>query len=354
MFVITGGGTGGHLAIAKVLATTLHTKNIPCIYIGSNIGQDRLWFANSEIFENVYFLDSTGVVNKKGFAKIKALYKAYKACIDARKICRQHNANAVISVGGFSAAGASIAALTLKIPLFIHEQNASFGTLNKILRPFAKNVFGAFPHKSKNFVQCAYPIRAEFFAYARIRKEIKTILFLGGSQGAKTINNLALALAPKFLESGLKVIHQCGKADAKRVEIAYKEAGILEKIEFFDFSHNLIEKLIQSDVCISRAGASSVWESCANGLPCFFVPYPYAHKDHQYFNALWFKERNLAGLCRESQNIGELEASILEFLGFLDSSADGIKNIEHISKKLCESISSDGSDEIVRLIESGL
>lgn len=358
MFAITGGGTGGHLAIAKALALELKARNLPCVYIGSTLGQDKLWFgessasnANEALFVKTYFLQSTGVVNKRGLAKLGALLKVANATKLARKIFKIHNVRAVISVGGFSAAGASIGALICRIPLFIHEQNAMSGSLNKILSPFAKAVFGSFPQehtgffKARNFVQCAYPIRKEFFVKARVREKIDSVLFLGGSQGARTINNLALELAPKLLELGIKVFHQCGKNDFERVKEAYAKQGILERVNAFSYNPNLVELMERSDVCISRSGASSVWETCANGLPCFFVPYPYAHKNHQYFNALEFQKKGLAEICTEDKLDS---AKVLIFLQNLKP------KISQISQILHSATSPNGAKEIITQIESVL
>lgn len=370
MFVITGGGTGGHLAIAKALAIELKARNIPCVYIGSTLGQDRLWFGktstdntnntsntgstdstNEALFIKTYFLESTGVVNKRGLAKLGALLKVANVTLQVCKIFKEHNVRAVISVGGFSAAGASIGALVCRIPLFIHEQNAMSGSLNKILSPFAKEVFSSFPQsdtglfKARSFVQCAYPIRKEFFTKARVREKIDSVLFLGGSQGARAINDLALELAPKLLEQGIKISHQCGKSDFERVKESYAKQGILERVNAFSYNPNLVELMAQSDVCISRSGASSVWETCANGLPCFFVPYPYAHKNHQYFNALEFQKKGLAEICTQDR----LDSA--KVLAFLQNLAPKISQISQI---LQSTTSPNGAKEIVTKIESVL
>ena len=343
MLAITGGGTGGHLAIAKALAQELSKRQIPCIYIGSLTGQDRMWFERSDLFSAVYFLDSTGVVNKRGLARLAALHRIYKAARECRRIFARHSVRAVISVGGFSAAGASLATLGSKIQLFIHEQNAISGALNKLLAPFATQIFGSFAPLSKNFYRCDYPVREEFFGRARTRTEIRTILFLGGSQGARAINDIALTLAPSLLARGLRIIHQCGARDEERVRESYAREGILERVELFAFSPVLIDFLAQSDVCISRAGAGSVWENCANGLPCFFIPYPFAAKDHQYHNALEFANANLAQACRESSLDSE------QILAFLDALSP---RLAQVSQTLQGKISPNGAQTIIsRVLE---
>ncbi len=284
MIALTGGGTGGHLAIARALKEVFIERGIPLLYIGSTSGQDRSWFGNDEGFEKRYFLPSGGVVDKRGLRRIKALTHIFDLSLHARTILKKHDVKGVVSVGGYSAAPASLAALTLNIPLFIHEQNAHTGSLNKLLRPFSKRFFCSFmpPYDP-------YPVAEEFYRKRRIRKRIETIIFLGGSQGARQINDLAISLAPKLKDQGIHILHQCGSKDFTRVKKAYEELGV--EADLFDFSNEIATKMSQADLAISRAGASTLWELCANALPSLLLPYPYAAADHQRHNALFFVEK---------------------------------------------------------------
>ncbi len=345
MFAITGGGTGGHLAIAKALAEEITLQGHKAIYIGSNIGQDKIWFEHSPLFEQRYFLDSTGVVNKKGIDKIFAINKQIKAAWVCRKILKKHQVKCVISVGGFSAGGASMGAILCQIPLFIHEQNAVKGKLNEILTPFAKAIFGSFQNSSKNFIHTSYPVRQEFFSHSRVRTEIKHLLFLGGSQGAKAINDFAIQIAQEILNRGIKITHQCGTRDYERTKHAYEMLGILDKIDLFAFDNHLVTRLASADICIARAGASSLWEMSANGVIGVFIPYPYAAKDHQYYNALAFTQEGLGILMRESQIDAQ---KVYEFLEFLQQ--DG--NLAQKSQLLIDKITPNGAKEIVQHITS--
>jgi UDP-N-acetylglucosamine--N-acetylmuramyl-(pentapeptide) pyrophosphoryl-undecaprenol N-acetylglucosamine transferase len=134
---ITGGGTGGHLAIAAALLEALKQKGHEAIYIGSTSGQDRSWFGDETNFEKRYFLDTSGVVNRKYLGKVWALWKIFRAVITSRKILKRENIDAVVSVGGYSAAAATFAAYTKQVPFFIHEQNAVMGRLNTMMKPYA-------------------------------------------------------------------------------------------------------------------------------------------------------------------------------------------------------------------------
>lgn len=292
--VITGGGTGGHLSIAKALCEAAFKKGLKCLYIGSQSGQDKAWFENEPKFNKKFFLESGGVVDKKGFSRIKSLANIINLSFKARQILKDNEIKAVFSVGGYSAAPASFAALLTRTPLFIHEQNSKSGSLNRLLKPFAKGFYSAF---SKDFTP--YPVAQIFFDKARIRKDLKAVIFLGGSQGASFINDLALNLASKLDEKGIKIIHQSGENDYKKCVKFYEENGI--KADIFAFSKEIYEKMAAADLAISRAGASTLFELAANALPAVFIPYPYAAKNHQYFNAKFLLDKNLCQIFTQNE-----------------------------------------------------
>lgn len=445
--LITGGGTGGHLAIAQALAEELAKRkgqndNLgEVVYVGSISGQDKQWFgcgnlsagihlanvstplhcgahlgaphsqgknicqsdtsptsiveinkvaknantangdrANAKatdsseksIFSATYFLPTSGVVDKRGIAKILSLLHHLKSLKTIRAIFAKHDVKAVISVGGFSAAPASIGAIVFGKPLFIHEQNAIKGRLNALLSPFAKRVFSSF---GKNRVP--YPIKSQAREKARVRTEIKTIAFIGGSQGARTINHLAVSLAPTLLSLGFRIIHQCGQNELESTKAKYAEIGIgtcaqkeadskENKLELFGFSTDILSHLESADICIGRAGASSVWENAALGLPMIYVPYPYAASNHQVHNAEFFASKGLGLVLVESKNntsqkdaqekerkqaqkqaqIEAMKDRILEYISSFGSS-EGKNALESISKSLISLAKQDGAKLIV-------
>ncbi|WP_325099630.1 undecaprenyldiphospho-muramoylpentapeptide beta-N-acetylglucosaminyltransferase [Campylobacter sp. TTU_617] len=329
MIAITGGGTGGHLNIAKCLLQSAKKQNIECIYIGSTYGQDKLWFENELGFKAKYFLDSRGVVNQKKIAKIKSLFKILQLSFKCREIFKKHQIKAVFSVGGYSSAPASFGAIINHIPLFIHEQNSEKGALNSLLKPFSKAFFSAFEP-----IFCSYPVNEIFFKTARIRKELKTIIFLGGSQGASFINALALKLAPKLSKKNIKIIHQCGEKEFDFYQKAYEKLNI--KVDIFAFDKNIYTKIQEADLAISRSGASTLFELCANNIPTIFIPYPYAAKNHQFFNAKFLKDKNLCEVFLQSNlNEDRLLQTIL------------ILNLEQISTGLINILKPNGADELI-------
>jgi UDP-N-acetylglucosamine--N-acetylmuramyl-(pentapeptide) pyrophosphoryl-undecaprenol N-acetylglucosamine transferase len=304
---ITGGGTGGHLMIASALVEVATAQGHEVIFIGSTTGQDKKYFASHSAFSHVYFLQTTGVVNQKGFSKLKALFKVFKAFFISRGLLKKHNIKATYSVGGFSAAPASFASISRFIPLFIHEQNAVEGRLNSLLKPFAKRFISAY---DKNSPIKGYPVKDAFFQHSRVREELKTIIFLGGSHGAKAINDLALSVANKLKKRGIKIIHQAGENDYERVKAQYEKLNV--EVELYAFTKELHTLISNADLAVSRAGASTLWELCANGLPALFIPYPYAAGNHQFYNAEFIVDNNLGWCEKESDGLKNKLLSILK------------------------------------------
>jgi UDP-N-acetylglucosamine--N-acetylmuramyl-(pentapeptide) pyrophosphoryl-undecaprenol N-acetylglucosamine transferase len=328
---MTGGGTGGHLAIVKAVKERLEGEEL--VYIGSVGGQDRKWFGDDEDFSARYFLETKGVVNQGFAGKLYSVGLLIRGIARARQLLKEHRASVVFSVGGYSAAPAAVAAVLSGFPLVIHEQNAVSGSLNRLLRPYAKAFISSYDEASP---VKAYPVKEIFFEKARVRQELKTILFIGGSQGAVALNRLALELAPSLKERGIAIIHQAGERNIDAVRSAYEEMGI--EAEVFGFSDRIPELMERADFAVARAGASTLWELAANGLPTLFVPYPHAAGDHQYHNAQFLADRHLAWVIRES----ELEPGrVLDLMK---------QDLSVISRGLIDFTPREGAEEIAGIL----
>jgi UDP-N-acetylglucosamine--N-acetylmuramyl-(pentapeptide) pyrophosphoryl-undecaprenol N-acetylglucosamine transferase len=133
---------------------------------------------------------------------------------------------------------------------------------------------------------------------------------LGGSQGARAINDLALSVAQVLQKKEIHIIHQCGEADFERVTNAYKELGV--KAEVYGFTKEIPTLIARADLAVSRAGASTLWELCSNGLPALFIPYPYAAGDHQFYNAQFILQHNLGWCYREGEELRKHLLAILQ------------------------------------------
>ncbi|WP_279061912.1 glycosyltransferase, partial [Campylobacter lanienae] len=169
---------------------------------------------------------------------------------------------------------------------------------------------------------------------------LNTILFLGGSQGANFINNLALNLAKDLDKNGIKIIHQCGQKDYETIVEKYKELNI--KAEVFAFSKDIDLFMSRADFCISRAGASTIWELCAASLPTLFIPFPYAANNHQFYNAKFLNDQNAAMVLKEDEIDNKNLLNIIYNL-----------NLEGISQKLINLLNKNGSKVIIdRILEN--
>ena len=293
-------------------------------------GADREWFENYPKLYKTYFMDTRGVVNQNFIGKFISLFKIFKAFIKSIMIFREFKVSKVISVGGFSAAPASLATIFTNRELYIHEQNSVMGKLNQITSKMAKEVFSSYLNSSK---VKDYPIDSKFFLNSRIRKEIKTIIFLGGSQGATAINNFAITVAQSLKDKKISIIHQTGKNDFERVKKEYQKLDI--EVDIFSFSNNLLEKMDKADFAVSRSGASTLWELVALGIPTLFIPYPFAASNHQYYNAEYLAKKDLCFLKKEK----ELDKNY-----FLDIIS---QDIEVKSRKLRDEIKKDAIINIV-------
>jgi len=355
--VMTGGGTGGHLAIIKAVKEALvskeqivdssgeivssreqssvdnNEKKSQLIYVGSTKGQDKQWFENDDDFTEKYFFETRGVVNQGALGKVKSLWMMFKAMVSSIKILRTHKATVVFCVGGFSAAPMAFAAKLTGTPLVIHEQNAALGSLNKLLQPYATHFISSYLEESPIK---AYPIKQIFFDNAHVRSSVKTIIFLGGSQGAKAINDLALSIAPRLKEKGIKIIHQAGQKHIDEVQKAYEALDI--KAEVFGFTTKLADYMNEADFAIARSGASTLWELSATAVPTLYIPYPYAAKDHQFYNAQFLVKQNLAWLMREDALDNEKVCALLD------------EDLSTMSQGLIASVQKEGSQKIANLL----
>jgi UDP-N-acetylglucosamine--N-acetylmuramyl-(pentapeptide) pyrophosphoryl-undecaprenol N-acetylglucosamine transferase len=283
--------------------------------------------------QNIFF-DVTGVVNQGKIKKIFALFKILFYALKCFFIFRKHKVQKVICVGGYSSASASFAAILFKKELFIHEQNAHIGSLNKLLQKKAKYFFSSYDFDFPNFVKTSYPVKKIFFEKSRLRTQIKTVIFLGGSQGASAINDFAKSVSKKLTEQGINIIHQCGKRDYEDLKKFYKEQNI--SVDLFDFSTTLVDKITASDFAISRSGAGTLWELVGNNLPSLFIPYPYAASNHQYHNAKALEEKGLCYIKKQDELNEEVLFEILKNI-----------NIKEISQNLQKEMAPNGTKKIL-------
>jgi UDP-N-acetylglucosamine--N-acetylmuramyl-(pentapeptide) pyrophosphoryl-undecaprenol N-acetylglucosamine transferase len=290
--LIAGGGTGGHVfpMIAVGDAALALEPAARVVYVGTERGIEAR--VMRERGDDIRMLD-VAPLRGAGFAGfVKGVGRAAASIPEARKLVAAVAPHVVLSLGGYAAGPVSLAARTLGVPITILEPNSVLGLANRLLTPIAMRSYVAFPETEKwlrpsTILRAGVPLRraftkADYTPNARVRA-----LVLGGSQGAKALNETvpeAIALA---LASGidLEVVHQTGRDRDATVRALYDARGVTDRATVTPFIDDVAAALASADIVIARAGASSCAELCAVGRPGILIPFPFAADDHQRKNA---------------------------------------------------------------------
>ena len=301
-WIIAGGGTGGHVTPALALGEVIGAQGDSLLFIGSERGLEARLVPDAG-FE-LLTLPSQQVMGRSLIGKISGAFRILAQVGRARTALREHQADVVISVGGFAAMPAALAALLVRKPLILVEPNAVPGRVNRLTARFARYVFTGFEEAAthlrgaRRVEHVGIPLRQKLtqaFGQGRHRPAPRTplrILVFGGSQGAHQINEAMIALASDLAVLPIEIFHQTGKADLEPVREAYAQAGV--RAEVVEFERDMPGRYLWADLAISRAGALTVAELAMAGLPALLVPYPFAADDHQAANAKALSETGAA------------------------------------------------------------
>ncbi|MGC4063369.1 MAG: undecaprenyldiphospho-muramoylpentapeptide beta-N-acetylglucosaminyltransferase [Polyangiaceae bacterium] len=292
--LLAGGGTGGHVypLVAVAEALTELAPEIRVVFVGTERGIETR-VVPSRGFE----LELVNVLPIRGFGVKGALRGVVRAAFslkESRELLRRHSPAAVLTVGGYAAGPVSLMARLSGIPVGLLEPNAVMGLANRLMAPVVHRGYTAFEPAERHFargrvLRSGVPIRKGFSAAPYVlTSRPRRVLVLGGSQGARTLNEeVPLALVQSSIP--IEVRHQCGQKDLELVRERYAKAandgsGLVE-VEVIPFIDEMPSALAWADLVISRSGASAVSEICAVGRPSLLVPYPYAAGNHQQVNA---------------------------------------------------------------------
>jgi UDP-N-acetylglucosamine--N-acetylmuramyl-(pentapeptide) pyrophosphoryl-undecaprenol N-acetylglucosamine transferase len=298
------GGTGGHVFPALAVAVFLQQQGWQVSWLGTPKGLESRVVPSAGI--EVDWLSVSGLRGKGLFAKFLALFKFVRSCIEALIILRKRRPHVVLGMGGFVAAPGGLISKILGIPLVIHEQNRVVGTTNRFLSRLASKNLEGFPNtfpKKLNAICTGNPLRQSFLdsmnEYAPpIYKGTVNILIVGGSQGAKILNEIVpQALALLETEENIQVCHQTGNVMQEEVITHYKSLNLQAKV--FAFIDDMVSAYQWADLIICRAGAMTVSEVAAMGVPAIFIPLPSAIDDHQTANAMYLSEAKAATLINQ-------------------------------------------------------
>lgn len=300
--LLTGGGTGGHLFPAVATAEQVRTvvPESSVLFVGTRRKLDRDSLARSGF--SVTTIHSYGLKGKNVWELIKALavlpFSLFESCYHILRF----NPDVVMGVGGYVTGPVIAAAWLLRRPTLIHEQNSVPGLANRKLGGLVDRICLSLPQSEKYFpatktVLTGNPVRRKIVEAGekkRSAEEPRTLLILGGSQGAHAVNEMIVEALRGGIEafSSLRVIHQTGRDDEQMVKEAYEEMGIAHQVSaFFTDMAALYE---QADLIVSRAGATTLAEIGVVGTPAVLIPYPYAADNHQEINGAWYVENGAA------------------------------------------------------------
>ena len=305
--LVMAGGTGGHVYPPLAVAKALSERSQRVVWLGTRRGLEaRVIPAAGIPIEWI----SVGGLRGKGLAtQLLAPFRLLKALAQAIAIVNRHRPAMVLGMGGFASGPGGVAAWLLRRPLVIHEQNAVAGLTNRLLARLARVVLQAFPGSFNARVGATTvgnPVREDIAAlpppeqrYADRSGPLR-LLVLGGSLGARSLNvTLPAALASMAPEDRPTVKHQTGARTADEARAAYADSGV--EVELCEYIEDMAAAYAWADVVVCRAGALTVAEVCAAGLPAIFIPFPHAVDDHQTANAQPLAAANAAIIIDESE-----------------------------------------------------
>ena len=304
--LVMAGGTGGHVYPALAVAKALQQQSRDVVWLGTHRGLESRIVPAAGI--SMEWVSIRGLRRKGLLALVVAPVQLAWALIQSLAVIIRRRPAAVLGMGGFVSGPGGVAAWLTRRPLVIHEQNAAAGLTNRLLARLARVVLQAFPGSFNSSVRAetvGNPVREDIAAVpppeARYAGRVGPLrlLVLGGSQGALALNRTvpaALALLPEA--SRPLVRHQCGAATIERAREAYAAAGL--DAELVPFIEDMASAYAWADLVVCRAGALTVAELCAVGLPAVFVPYPAAVDDHQTANATPMMQAGAAAVIQEA------------------------------------------------------
>ena len=333
--VIAGGGTGGHIFPAIAIANALRgiDNGIDILFVGAKgkMEMEKVPQAGYKI----QGLDIAGFNRSSLIKNIGLPIKLIRSFLQVRSILKEFKPDAAIGVGGYSSYPVLRSAQASRIPSFIHESNSFAGRSNILLGKKATKVFTGTDGMEKFFpkekiVVTGNPVRAsianstisqsdgkKFFS---LEEGKKTILVVGGSLGAKSINEAIDKHLDELVNAGLQLVWQTGKTYQPKAT-ANKSVWINAFINQMEYAY------AAADIVVARAGAMTVAELCVVKKPVLFVPYPFAAEDHQTVNAMKLVNKNAALMVKDSDALDKVVPMIIELAKNEDKQAEMINNI---------------------------
>ena len=361
-YFITGGGTGGHIYPAIAVADEfLKDEDTEKIYYVGNPNNLEASIVSGKNYEFLPVV-SSGMPRHLSFELVTWTLKMFFAWLKCCFYIIKYKPDVIFGTGGYVSAPALLAGLAMKVPFVMHDCDANPGLVTRKLAPYAKSVSAAFDvaKEKLNNPDCRVngnPIRGDFAILSKIeaRKSLgledkTTICIMGGSQGAKTINNAAVGILKSLTKDfDAQVIFQTGKKNfdnvISRLKEIYPEFKNDKDLIIKPYFEDMVTVLKSCDIAVSRAGSLSISELCASSAAAIFVPYPYAAADHQRKNAKCMVEQG-AGVYLEDENTNP--DTLLKVIAELLENKEKLKQIQNNAAKLAKF---DGVKNIISQIK---
>lgn len=352
--LISGGGTGGHIFPAVSIANAVKRRldcNILFVGAENRMEMEKVPAAGYEIEG----LPVAGFNRKNLFKNIPVLVKLWKSIRKARKIVKDFKPDIAIGVGGYASGPTLKAAQRAGVPTLLQEQNSYAGVTNKLLASKAKKICVAYDGMERFFpadkiVKTGNPVRKDLMEARKdkgkaresfgLSAERPTVLVVGGSLGALTLNESMEARLRDFTDKGVQVIWQTGKNFGDRAQKAAKK---MKGVVVTQFINDMASAYAAADLVVSRAGAGSISELQDLGKACVLVPSPNVAEDHQTKNALALSERGAALMIKDTDARTQLVDTVLSLIG-------NKAKLKEMEKNISEMALTDSDEKIVEEI----
>lgn len=317
--IVSGGGTGGHIypALALIKEIKKRESNTEVLYIGTEAGLENSLVKREGIpFKTIYI---TGFRRKLSFENVKTILRFLKGVSQSKQLIKEFKPDIVVGTGGYVCGPVVYAAAKLNIPTIVHEQNSVPGLTNKFLSKYVDKVAISFKEAQSFFpkekvvytgnpraTEAAIVEKKDRLTEIGLNKHKKTVLIVGGSRGAKPINDAFLDVLKVAATREYQFLYVTGEVHYDAVMAKVQESGNPQNIKIEPFIHNMPEVLKNVDLIVARAGATTLAEVTAIGLPSILIPSPYVTNNHQEKNARALSVNGAAILKLEKEMSGDI------------------------------------------------
>lgn len=320
--IVSGGGTGGHIypAIALIRHLLKKDESIECLFVGTENGLEAEIVPKQGI--PLKTVKISGFKRKVSLENVRTIFRFFNAVRKSKKYIKEFQPDIVIGTGGYVCGPVVYAAAKKKIPTIIHEQNSVPGLTNKFLAKYVTKVAISFPDSAKYFptdkvVMTGNPrasevVQGEYSKEKASLKELgldpgkKTVLVVGGSRGAKPINDAMMSTVDQWKDKGYQCLYVTGEAHYQKIKEQFdQQVNEVKNLVFVPYIHDMPAILNEVDLLVARAGATTLAEITALGLPSILIPSPYVTNNHQEKNARSLEKESAAKVILEKESTPE-------------------------------------------------